>query len=81
MELGTRLDINSFVGEAVCTELGPFVTFMFLVRYVLHRHDEPDDGFQALDVMPFGSIFTALTTSSHIVRREFDRVYSESKVE
>ena len=24
MELGTRLDLNSFVDEAVCTELGPF---------------------------------------------------------
>ena len=35
MELGTRLDLNSFVGEAVCTELGPFFTFMFLVRSIL----------------------------------------------
>ena len=27
MELDTRLDINSFVGEAVCTEHGPLFTF------------------------------------------------------
>ena len=35
MELGTRLDLNFFIGEAVCTELGPFFTFMFLVRFSL----------------------------------------------
>ena len=33
LELGTRLDLNSFVGEAVCTELDPFFTFMYLIRY------------------------------------------------
>ena len=32
MELGTRLDLNAFVGEDVCTELGPLFTFMILVR-------------------------------------------------
>ena len=29
------IDPNSFVGEAVCTELDPFFTFMFLVRLLL----------------------------------------------
>ena len=32
MKVGIRLDLNSFTGEAVCTELVPFFTFMFLVR-------------------------------------------------